>query len=184
VISIYVHNQCSDFELVSPVYFGHNVIWHIPPDQKVDIHTETEASFGRNIIEYEFASALIYKLQRKCLESNDQSNADNTFAEDTSLQLLIMWGPDDKSKITLRALLIKHSNTITWDESKLKKLYSMHLNLLRNNHVVRDTWLLDDVIVLKTMLRQKNNGYITEVAISEETKEDDSIEPLWVPSNI
>jgi hypothetical protein len=187
VFSVLVYNQCSDFELVSPIYFGHNVIWIRFPDQKVDINAAAEASFGRDVTKYECTSALIYKLQRKRqFESNDQFNVDDTFTGDTStsLQLLVIWKFADNSEVFLRALLIKHSNAITWDEDKLEKLHSMYLDLLRDDHVVRDTWLLDDVTALMVILRWKNGRYITEITISEETREDDSKEPIWVPSNI
>jgi hypothetical protein len=187
VVSILVRNQCSDFELVSPIYSGHNVIWIRPPDQRVDINAATEASFGRDVTKYECTNALIYKLQRKRqFESNDQSNADRTFTEDvsTSLQLLVIWRFIDKSEVSMRALLIKHSNAITWNEDQLEKLHSMHLDLLRDDEVVKDTWSLDDVTALMVILRWKNGRYITEVTISEETREDDFKEPLWVPSSI
>jgi hypothetical protein len=187
VFPVLIHNQCSDFELASPVYFGNNVTWHIPPDRKVDINTATEASFGRDVTKDECASALIYKLQRKKrFESNDQFSVDNTFTEDapTSLRLLVIWRFIDKSEVSLRALLVKHSNVITWDEDKLEKLHSMHLDLLRDDEVVKDTWLLDDVTALMVILRWKSGRYITEITISEETREDDSEEPLWVPSSI
>jgi hypothetical protein len=60
----------------------------------------------------------------------------------------------------------------------------MHLDLLVNDKAVRDTWLLDNVTVLRTMLRWEYGKNMTEIIISEETKEDDSKEPLWVPSSI
>jgi hypothetical protein len=184
VSSVFIHNQCSDFELVSPVYFGHNAIWVKSPDQKVDANMVTVASLGRDVVENEFSSALIYKLQRKNIESNDTSNMDNTKDTSTNIQLLIMWGSDIRCEIYLHVLLIKHSNEITWDEDKLKKLHSMHHNLLKKGWVVRHTWLLDGVTVLKTMLRWKYKGYMIEVIISEWTREEDSKEPLWVPSDI
>jgi hypothetical protein len=188
VFSILVHNQCSDFELVSPVYFGHNSIWIKSPSQKVDINAATEASLGRDTTKDEFASALLYKLQRKKrFESNDQSNTDSTSTKDTStsLQLLVIWRSTDKSKVSLRALLIKHSNVFTWSKDTLVKLHSMHLSLLSDDCVVRDTWLLDNVTVLSTMLRLKEVKHIIEIIIiSEGAREDDSKEPLWVPSSI
>jgi hypothetical protein len=63
--SVIIHNQYLDFELVSPAYFGHNVIWLKSPDQKVDTDTMIRANFGKSITKKEFTSALIYKLQRK-----------------------------------------------------------------------------------------------------------------------
>jgi hypothetical protein len=185
--SILVHNQCSDFELVSPVYFGYNAIWHIPPDQKVDANTVTRASFGRNIAKDESASALIYKLQRKkCLESNDQFDGDSTFTEDTStsLRLLVIWKSDDWLRSSVRALLIKHSNTITWNEDTLEKLHSMYIGLLRDDDIVKDIWLLDDATVLMTKSDWRIQDHATKITISEGAKENNSMEPLCVPSGI
>jgi hypothetical protein len=184
VSPIFVRNQCSNFELVSPIYFGHNAIWIEFPDQKVDANTVAVASFGRDIVKNEFSGALIYKLQRKNIESNYPSNMDNTKNTSTSTQLLIMWGSNDRSEISLHTLLIKHSNEITWDEDKLKKLHAMYHDLLEKDKVVRYTWLLDDVTVLKTVLKWEYRRNMTEIIISECTREEDSKEPLWVPSDM
>jgi hypothetical protein len=181
VSSVFIHNQCSGFELISPVYFGHNAIWVRSPDQKVDVNTVAVASLGRGVVKSEFSSALIYKLQRKNTESNSSSNEDNTEDTSTNIQLLIMWGSNNRLKIFLHALLIKHSNEITWDEDKLKKLHAMHHGLLKKGKVVRYTWLLNDVTVLKTVLRWKRKWNRTEIIISEV---DDSKEPLWISSDI
>jgi hypothetical protein len=200
MFSILVHNQCPNFELVSPVYFGHNAILIRSPDQKAGANTVAKASLGRDVTKCEFTSVLIYKLQRKKrFESNEQSNTDGTFTEDTpkDLQLLIICGSDNKVGLSVRALLIKHNNTITWDEDTLKKLHSMYLVLLdKGLHISyndiscgyfpvgRETWLLDDVTVLKAILRWKERSHTAEITISEDIKEDDSMEPLVVPSNV
>jgi hypothetical protein len=121
--------------LVSPAYFGHNAIWIRSPDQKVDANAMARASFGKDTTKDEFSSALIYKLQKKKrLKYSDQSDADDKSKKDTStsLQLLIIWRSNFgyKYEFFVRALLIKHSDTIIWDEDALKKLHSMHLALL------------------------------------------------------
>jgi hypothetical protein len=186
VISVRVHNQCSNSELISPVYFGRNVIWHIVPDQKVNANTVARTSFGREMFKTEFASALIYKLHRKKLpESNDQSNENNIFAEDSlaSIQLLIIWRFNNQYDFCVRALLIKHSNTITWNEDTLEKLHSMHLSLCRDDDITEDTWLLDDETVLMTTSKWEV-GHTVEITISEGTRKDDTIEPLWVSSSM
>jgi hypothetical protein len=198
--------------LVSPTYVGHNAIWIKPPGQNVDVNTTIKASFGRDINEYEFESALIYKLQRKKrLESNDQSNEDDTSIEDTStsIQLLVMWGSDNWHSLHIRALLIKHSSTVTWNEDTLEKLHSMHLALLNkvppidisgmprvdysiednsfieeDRLIVEDTWLLDDAKVLMTTSKWKQNSSTFEIVISEGTREDGTMEPLWVSLNM
>jgi hypothetical protein len=182
---VLIHNQCSDFELVSPIYFGCNVIWFGSPDQKVDANTMTRTSFGKHAIKRKFASVLMYRLQRKRrIEINDQFNEGSTYTEDTStcLQLLLIWGYNDAYGFSGRALLIKHSNIITWNEDTLEKLHSMHLSLCRNDIIIEDTWLLDNTTVLMTTSNWKGAG--DEITISEGIRKDDSMEPLWVSSNM
>jgi hypothetical protein len=60
----------------------------------------------------------------------------------------------------------------------------MHFALLRDNEVVKVTWLLSDVTVLRTILMWKSRRYITEITISEASRGDNSKESLWIPSNI
>jgi hypothetical protein len=183
---VIVYNKCSDFELTSPSYFGYNAIWIRPPDQKVDANAVASASFAKDIAKDKFASALIYKLQRKKpLESEDQSKADNTFTEDlsTSHQLLVIWRVNDAHWLCKCALLIKHSNIITWNEDMLEKLYSMYTFLCRNDNI-EDTWLLDDATVLTTILKSKEESRTFEITISRGTREDDSMAPLWVSPNM
>jgi hypothetical protein len=93
----------------------------------------TEASFVRNVIKREFVGVLVYKLQRKrCFESNtnDTSKGESL----TSVQLLVICESHDEHDFFVRTLLIKHSNTITWNEDKLRELYSMRHALL-NKHL-------------------------------------------------
>jgi hypothetical protein len=186
VFSVLVGNRCSDFELVSPVYFGHNAIWHIPPDQKIDINVVTRASLGKDISKSELTTALLYKLQRKNHKSNDQYKTDHASTKDTltSLQLLIFWGLNNEHKFSVRALLIKHSNAIAWDKDMLEKLHSMQSVPLKDDDIVKETWLLDDEIVLMTTSRWREESHTIEIIISEGTKKDDSMGPLWVSSSM
>jgi hypothetical protein len=170
VFPILVHNQCSDFELVSPRYLGNNATWLKSPDQKVDINATIEASFGRDVTKYKCASALLYKLKRKKrFESNDQSNADNPFIEDTSTspKLLLIWRFTDKSKVSLNAQLIENNDAINWDEDELEELHSMYYSSLEDNRTVRCIRLLDDATVLKITLKWKERIYRTEITVSD-----------------
>jgi hypothetical protein len=168
--------------LVSPVYFGDNVIWLIPPDQKVDANAITNVSFEKDATKDRFASALLYKLQkRRHLESNTDNAA--TEGKSTSYQLLVMWGTRNKYKPSARVLLIEHSNAITLDEDILKKLHIMYLPRLMDDKFVRDTWLLDDTTVLVTTLEWGiYNAF--EITISKGGMEYSSMKPLWVSSSI
>jgi hypothetical protein len=174
-----VYNQCSDFELVSPAYFGSDIIWHIPPNQKVNANTMTRAGFGKNPVKREFTSVLIYRLQKK---ESFKSNADST---STDHRLLVIWRSDDRYDFTVRVLLIKHRNTITLDKDKLKRLYYSSLAPLRDGCVIRNTWVLDDANVLMTTSKREKRIRTTEITISKGTKEDnDFMVPLRVSSNM
>jgi hypothetical protein len=173
--------------LVSPASFGHNAIWIRSPDQKVDTNGMTSASFGKDTSKREFANVLLYKLQKKRRsEYNDQSDVDSTFIGDslTSFRLLLIWKLNNKHNICVRALLIRHSNTISWNEDTLEKLHSMHLPLCKDDDVIKDTWLLDDATVLMTTSKRKKEKCTFEITISEETRKCSSMEPLWIPSNM
>jgi hypothetical protein len=153
----------------------------------VDAKAMARTSFGDELFKLEFASALIYKLQRKKpLKSNDQSSADSTSTEDslTSHQLLVIWRYNDEYRICVRALLIKHSNVVIWDEDTLGKLHSMHIALCRDAGIIEDTWLLDDATVLMTTSKLEEENRTFEITISEATRKDGTMEPLWVPPNM
>jgi hypothetical protein len=105
---------------VSPEYFGYDIIWHIPPDQKMDANTMTKAIFGKDKTKRESTSVLIYRLQRK---KHPEPNMDNT---STSPQLLIIWGYDNMYEYSVCVLLIKYDHMLTLDEGKLKKIRLPH----------------------------------------------------------
>jgi hypothetical protein len=143
----------------------------------------TRVGFGEELFKPEFSSALLYKLQKKeSLEFNDQSNADSIFAEDTStnVQLLIIWRYNNECEVCVRSLLVKHSNIITWDEDTLDKLYSMYLFLCKDDNIIEDTWLLNDATVLITTSKWKGESREFEIIISEGTRKDGTMEPLWI----
>jgi hypothetical protein len=171
-----IHNKCSDFELVSPAYFGRDIIWHVPPDQKVYANAMTKAIFGKNVAKDEFASALMYRLLRK---GGLKSNANNV----SSPQLLVVWRSDNRYGYSVRVLLIKQDNTITLDEDKLKRLDYPNLTLLKNGHIIKNTWALDDTTVLITSKWEKQIRTI-EITISKVTRENSCMKPLCISSNM
>jgi hypothetical protein len=179
-----IHNQCSYFELVSPEYLGHDIIWYMLPDQKVNANTMTSASFGKSIVKSDFILALIYKLQKKSHNFNNQSNTDSTKDISTNIQLVVVWIPGEGLSFHVNAMLIEHIDTITWDEEKLVKLCYRHRTPSKRALTIEDTWLLDDVSVLKTISRRNGEKYATEITISEGTKNEETIKPLFIPSNI
>jgi hypothetical protein len=167
VSPVIIRNQCSNFELASPAYFGYHTIWNIQPDQKGDVNAMISASFVKEAVKREFENALIYKLQKK-----------------KNIQLLVIWKSDNSHEFPVRALLIKHNNTTTWCEDTLEKLHSMYPFLFKDNPTAKDTWLLDDATVLMIMLKWEKQTRTIKIAISDGTRDDDSMGPLWVPSNM
>jgi hypothetical protein len=184
VLPVFVHNQCSDFELISPEYFGHDKIQHILPDQKVNINAITRAAFRKELVRHDFTTALLYKLRRRSYNPNNPSDADNIRDTSTSIQLLVIWRVDNNYKFYVNAMLIKHNNIITWDDNKLKKVYSMHHTLQTYEHTIEDTWLLDDATVLMTTLKWGRTVRAIEITIAERAKEDYSMESLCIPSTM
>jgi hypothetical protein len=133
----------------------------------------------KNEAKREFISVLIYRLQRK---ESTKPNADNT---STNHQLLVIWRSDNKYDFTVRVLLIKHRNTITLDEDKLKKLDYSSLAPLRDGCIIKNTWVLNDAAVLMTTSKWEKRIRTTEITISKGTKKDNgSMAPLWASSNM
>jgi hypothetical protein len=156
------------------------------PDQRVDIKAMTKVSLRHNRVKCSLITALVYKLQRKNVhESSNQSGTDNIADISTGFQLLIIWLTDYYFKFRANAILIKHNNTITWDDDKLRKVHFMYLDLIGEpSNMIETTWLLDDTTALVTTPRRIEEGCTLEITISEGTRKDDSIEPLWVPSDM
>jgi hypothetical protein len=150
-----------------------------------------EAIFRQDTTKDNSIGALIYKLQSL------RSDADSALTEDTStsVQLLVIWESRGWRRFPMRTLLIEHSNAITWDEDKLRELYSIrHALLNKRQHIkvnyafeecifVEDMWLLNDTTTLTTRLKWKEYSYTFEITISEGTRKDDSVEPLWISSS-
>jgi hypothetical protein len=169
-------------------------MWLKFPSQEVDANTMTEAVFGQDVTKRELVGVLIYKPQRK---RSLESNADNTSKEgpSTNVRLLIIWEPNDWYGFSVRALLIKHSDTITWNEDKLRWLYSIrHVLFKKCPHdvsdwfekglFIEDTWLLDDTTALMTTSKWKKDSCVFEIIISEETREYNCMKPLEVPLKV
>jgi hypothetical protein len=167
--------------LVSPTYFGHNAIWHIPPDQNVVANTMISVSFGKYAAKNEFMAVLIYKLKRK---KRLESNMDNTKGTLTGHQLVVIWRFNDRNNFYVNAVLTKHSNIITWDDDRLKSFHSSNLASYKNNDTVENVCWLHSGTVLVTISKWNQSERKTEITISEVIRKDGSMELLWVPSNM
>jgi hypothetical protein len=98
----------------------------------------------------------------------------------TNIQLVIIYISDERFKFCVNTMLIEYSNTITWDEDELRELYYRRRSPRRSGRIVKDTWLLDDVIVLMIVSKWEEESRIFEIIISGWIREYRSIKPLRV----
>jgi hypothetical protein len=163
--------------LISPEYFGSDIIWYIPPDQKVNTNTKARAIFGKDETRREFTNALIYRLQRK---GSLESDVDNT---SISHQLLVIWKYDHRYEYYIRVLLIKHDNTIILNEDKLKELDYPPFTLLRNGCNIKNKWLLDNATALIIKSEWEVDRAI-KIIVSGGTGENGSMESIHISTNM
>jgi hypothetical protein len=150
----------------------------------VDVNRTTSADFVNDVLKPESITALTYRLQRKNHNSNNQSDVDNTKDISTDIQLVIIFGSDERHYFCAKTILIKCNDTIAWDKNKLEELYYRHRARYTDNHVIKETWLLDDATVLMTVLKWSAEGRAFEITVFKGTRRDDSIEPLCISSNM
>jgi hypothetical protein len=151
------------------------------PDQKVDTNATTRTIFEENAAK-RYAGVLVYKLRRKW---SLESNADNMSTKNiSSYQLFVIWKSDNKYECSVSVLLTEHDSTITWNEDKLKELDYQSFNLLRNGRTIKNTWVLDNTVVLMTASKWKEDNRTVEIAISEDTRKADSRKSLSISSNM
>jgi hypothetical protein len=177
-----IHNQCSNIELVSPVYFGSGIVCPKLSNQQIDISTTMRACFEINAIQDEFEGALLYKLQ---IYSDDQYHMDASTTETneaTHIQMLVAWKVNDVKSFVYIAL-VEHAKAFTWNEDELRRLYNKNYHLLREyDDMISNMWLIDDDMTLKTSLKlvgQKGNFGLS-ISISEEEKDNYAIRPIWI----
>jgi hypothetical protein len=179
-----VHNQCSNTELVSPVYFSNGAVCPKISDQQIDIGTAMNASFEINIVQNDFEGALLYKLQ---MYFDSQYNIDTLTTEvsrkeSTHIHMLVVWKVKD-SKLFVHVALIKHIKEFTWNEDELRNLYNKnHSRLKEYSGIISDTWFMNNNMILKTSFRIRGSKGIFEISIfiSEEERADYAVRPLCV----
>jgi hypothetical protein len=128
-ISMAVCNQCTNIELVSPVYFFKDKTCDTQFAHQLIPNSVMAVKLQTGMDQDTLGGALLYHLQKK---------------EDTLIgtQLLVIWGYKS-DRIYLHAWLIEHESTFDWDRNKLKKLY----DVCDSRYDIESNmgrWLLDD----------------------------------------
>jgi hypothetical protein len=175
-ISLNIHNQCQDINMISSVHFIHGGKWHVVPVWKIDINAvmrnRLKFDAGQDILE----GALLYKVQRIHYGKSHE------FVQDKSkcTQLLVAWRIEHTKEPHVRALLVEHDRESNWDEDKLIRLYQKYWHLLRARlSPIGFNWLLDDATVLNITIKVMNGGYRWDIFISEGNNNYFD-KPLWI----
>jgi hypothetical protein len=170
VMNMIIDNQCTNIELVSPVYFAKDTRCHIQFPQQVETKRTMKANFMTRVDLDAFGGVLLYHLQRK---------------EDASriAQLLIIWGCE-YNKFYSHTWLTKDESSLIWNEEKLASFYHAYDSEYEAYSDIRwEKWLLDDNTSLKTECKISYGDFETKVTISEDKYISRPIKPLWIDPN-
>jgi hypothetical protein len=163
-VKLNIHNQCSNFDLVSPAYITHDRSeCYRTPGHKVYAGDTMKSGFiikSNDVVD----GALIYKLQRR------QSHESTEIGDDISsaAQLLVVWRISEFKKLYADVLLVEHDERLDWNKYKLGKLYRENIDQFKLYPVpVIETWLLDDNTALMTTFKIMDGGQLLNITISE-----------------
>jgi hypothetical protein len=177
-LQVEIQNQCSSFELTSPVYFCDGSVCDIPLDQSIAFSNSMQTRFKVDLSRFMFQGAILYRLNATSTspDETDTSNATTETSGDDpiSMQLLVAWKVSRISGPHLFALLIENDRDFTWNEDKLRKFifeeYSNRFKVTSGRD--ETTWLTRDGTVLKietNIMTQKQ--YKLHVIISKGIKD-------------
>jgi hypothetical protein len=172
-MEVNIHNQCSGVELVNQIFFSNGADWNECPDWRID--AGSIMSVGLIPFSASFEGALTYKLQGKCVKSNDQS-------ESTYIRLFIAWKSEGYQKLRVCARLIEDDKKLHWDKIKLKEYYQDHASQFSTyTSPIKSTRLINDGTMLMTGLEldfMQRDGRL-DIVISEKGENDHSKKPVW-----
>jgi hypothetical protein len=183
-MSVVIHNQRSNTELISPVYFSNGAVCPKLSDQQIDSNIATKIRFEVNTTQDEFEGALLYKLRRNL---HDQYSMDTLITETnrndtTHVYMFVAWKMKDSIPF-LCVVLVECAKEFIWDENKLKKLHDKNCDRLKKfDDTISDTWIVDDNMILKATfgVRDLKGNFELSMSISEEERDNYAMRPLWI----
>jgi hypothetical protein len=171
-MKVEIHNRCSDIELVEPLCFSDGAERCENPDRKVAPGGTLSTAFRVYMFRVTFEGALICRLRKKGIDSDQQSSTDTTsIDEDESehVQLLVGWKVSRFTEPKVYMLLGWHEKEFKWNEDNLKKQYECFCGRLEmHKSAIKSTWFIEDDIILKLILDGvRNDEYGIKITISE-----------------
>jgi hypothetical protein len=151
VLNITIHNLHPSLKLTSPVYSSNSIIRHMLPNQQIDTGAIMEAIFVIDSGQKRFKSVLLYKLQRKYANRDDNYPNDSVASiEDaaTNIYFLVVWDTDCEHEFCV--CLIECIAKFTWDEYKLWAWHDQHSYRFSKDYNYKIiTWLIHGNVVMK-----------------------------------
>jgi hypothetical protein len=171
-LELVIHNQCSNIELVSPLYYSDGTECHLSPDQRVYAGSTMQTYLMVDLFQNEFICALMYRLKGK---DTDELNVV------TCTQLAMVWKFDKFKRFHLVTRLIEHDKGQVWDKDRMMKLVK-HYRLFNMQHgLIEETWLMRDntVLMIRENVTRKEDCYRLEITIAETSVKDDTWRPWY-----
>jgi ribosomal silencing factor RsfS len=184
-IEVNIQNQCSNFELTSPIYFCDNAVCDETPNQRVPSKDSTAAKFRVKFSRFMFQGGILYEVRATSTPS-DETDANNPTAETNRnapaiIRILAAWRVSRYHEPFVFAMLLEHEDTFTWSERRLKEFFDEHSNKFSTTEGRNaTTWLMQDGTVLKTVMDVTGRGhYKLEITIAEGTQDQYTTNPLY-----
>jgi hypothetical protein len=186
-MDVTVHNQYSDIELVSPVYFYNCEMYNEYPVERTDVGAMMKTSFRFGFDQDKPGGILMYEIQRKGnIKSDHQPGTDTTPAEaveDTSkmMRLSMAWKIGRFGELSVHVLLVEHDNGLVLDEDRLALLYDK-INEMPSGHNLSRWLICDDIVLVATYKAVQKGDLELKINISKGTKDKYTKSALWIDS--
>jgi hypothetical protein len=185
-----IHNQCSDIELTSPMYFCSHGTHYEQPVERTCVGTTMKIGFRFDPNRDEFGGILVYEMQKKeIMRSDHQSSIDAIYAktiEETSkaMRLLVTWKIKRFGEFKVDIVLVEYDNKSVMSKDRLAQLYDK-IDVMPFNHdpPYNCTWLVSDNAVLTVTYEiMRKESLELKVTMSKGIKNLNIIRPMWIDS--
>jgi hypothetical protein len=176
VMKVNIRNQCLNFKLTDRRCFNSYANWDKHPDWEVNSVSMTRASLIPLLPT--FGGALMYQLQRKGVEFDDQSSS-------TYIWLFVAWKFGGYKEFFVLSHLMEYEKWCNWSEAKLEEYYQRYFSQLSiYTEPTKDKWLTRDGTVLTIELEadfMQRDGRLN-ITISEGIRDEHTKRAVWIDS--
>jgi hypothetical protein len=186
-MDVAIHNQHSDIELISPVYFCDSGTYNEYPVERTDASTMIKVGL-KFCFDRLPGGILMYEVQKNT-KSDHHTNTDTTFTEateDTSktMRLLVVWKIKYSKRLRVHMMLVEHNNKLVLNEDKLAQLYNkINEQFSEHDGPSKCTWLMcDNAVLAATYKVARKTGLELKITITKEGEGKDTMRPMWIDS--